>query len=197
MADPAWRMFYTEREERWMAHYRGYFLYVESRAGIDPPSLVDLESIIQELEGVTLGEGESLRIRGIWHDTPNGAIYSVAADYLVPSEHPPTLTPSDIATQLSDSCVDGGLVTWHIKLQITLPQSDYYAPDDPAFYEIFHQPLFHAFYRLGDIEDLSKYNNWTNLCPPPIRTFNDKLIWDNNKKNFGYTKIGSIEVRQY
>lgn len=94
MLNPAWRIFYTEREERWMAHYKGYFLYVESRSGIDPPPLIHLESIIRELETVVLGKGESLRVRGIWHDTPNGPFYSVATDYLVPSENPPLLSPS-------------------------------------------------------------------------------------------------------
>lgn len=196
MAIPAWKMFYTEREERWMAHFRGYFLYVESRAGIDPPSLVDLESIVQELENVILGDDESLRIRGIWHDTPNGPIYSVAADYLVPSENPPTLAPSDIKAQLDQCCVDGGYVTWHIKLQITLIQSDYYSPDDPGFYSAFLEPLFHAFYGVGDLDELSKYNKWTNQSPPPIRTFNDQLIWEKDKEKFGYKKMGNLSYRE-
>lgn len=49
-------MFYTEREERWLAHFKGYFLYVESRAGIDPPPLDHLETIVNELENVELGK---------------------------------------------------------------------------------------------------------------------------------------------
>lgn len=196
MAVPEWKMFYTEREERWMAHFRGYFLYVESRAGIDPPSLIDLESIIQELESAHLGDGESLRVRGIWHDTPNGPIYSVAADYLVPSENPPTLAPSDIKAQLDECCVDGGYVTWHIKLQITLPQSDYYSSDDPGFYSKFRQPLFYAFYGVGDLDELAKYDKWTNQSPPPIRTFNDQLIWEKNKEKFGYKKMGDLSYRE-
>ncbi|WP_415260334.1 restriction endonuclease [Pseudomonas chlororaphis] len=196
MASPEWKMFYTEREERWMAHFRGYFLYVESRAGIDPPSLIDLETIIQELKSVHLGNGESLRVRGIWHDTPNGPFYSVAADYLVPSESSPALTPSEIKAQLDEYCVEGGCVTWHIKLQITLPQSDYYSPDDPVFYSKFRQPLFHAFYGVGDLDELAEYDKWTNLSMPPIRTFNDQLIWEKNKENFGYKKMGELSYRE-
>ncbi|KKC98820.1 restriction endonuclease [Photobacterium halotolerans] len=195
MTSPRWKMFYTEREERWMSHFEGYFLYVESRFGIKPPSLVDLESIIRELENVKLGYDESLRIRAIWHDTPNGPFYSVAADYLVPSENPPAMTPSDIRNQLNDSCVDGGFVTWHIKLQITLPQSDYYSPDDPGYYELFKQPLFHVFYGVGELSEMTDLDKWTNQRPPLIRTFNDQMIWEKNKVKFGYTKMGNLECR--
>lgn len=192
---PSWKMFYTEREERWMAHYNGYFLYVESRAGIQPPSLVDLESIIKELNNVQLGDNESLRIRAIWHDTPNGPFYSIAADYLVPSENAPALVPSDIEAQLNDSCVDGGCVYWHIKLQITLPQSDYYSHDDQSYYEAFQKPLFHAFYGVGELSEMAKFDKWTNQTPPVIRTFNDQHIWNLNKEKFGYIKMGDLECR--
>jgi hypothetical protein len=195
MANPAWRIFYTEREERWMAHYKGYFLYVESRAGFDPPSLIDLEAIVRELESVVIGKGESLRVRGIWHDTPNGPFYSVAADYLVPSENPPSLSPSSIKAQLNQDCVDGGYIKWYIKLQITLPQSDYYSLDDPDYYSSFRQPLSHAFYNLCDLEQLSEYDKWINRAPPLIRTFNDQLIWENNKEKFGYKNKGKLSYR--
>lgn len=196
LVKPAWRIFYTEREERWMAHFRGYFLYVESRSGINPPSLGDLESIIQELERPILGDGEMLRVRGIWHDTPNGPFYCVGADYLVPSDNSPALTPSEIKEKLENYCVDGGHVTWFVKLQITLPQSDYYSPDDPDFYSIYRRPLFHAFYSFGDIEELSKSDRWINQSTPPIRTFNDQLIWEKNKGNFGYKKIDGLSCRE-
>ena len=195
LATPAWQMFYTEREERWMAHYRGYFLYVESRSGIEPPCLSDLEGIIRELERVELGVNESLRIRAIWHDTPNGPIYSVAADYLVPSENLPTLSPLDIKYQLNDNCVNGGFVYWHIKLQLTLPQSDYYSSDDPAYYTLFKQPLFNAFYEIGELSSITDYNKWVNQEPPLIRNFNDQMIWEHNKEKFGYTKLGNLACR--
>ncbi|SES33783.1 Restriction endonuclease [Vreelandella subterranea] len=195
LASPAWRMFYTEREERWMAHFEGYFLYVESRSGIEPPSLVALESIVRELENVDLGKNESLRIRAIWHDTPNGPFYSVAADYLVPCEEPPAMSPSDIMNQLDECCVNGGHVVWHIKLQITIPQSDYYSPDDPEYYTLFKKPLFHAFYGIGDLSEMTEFDRWTNQQPPLIRTFNDQLIWSNEKEKFGYTSMGGLECR--
>ena len=188
MAIPAWKMFYTEREERWLSHFNGYFLYVESRAGINPPSLIDLEAIIHELESVVIGDNESLRIRAIWHDTPNGPFYNIAADYLVPSENPPTLGPSEIARQLNDSCVEGGYVVWHIKLQITLPLSDYFSLDDPGYYSLFKRPLSHAFYGIGKLSDMAEFDKWTNQRPPLIRTFNDQIMWESNKKKFGYTK---------
>lgn len=195
LKSPSWKMFYTEREERWMSHFEGYFLYVESRAGIQPPSLVDLESIIRELESVQLGEKESLRIRAIWHDTPNGPFYSVAADYLVPSESVPKLLPSGIQSQLSECCVDGGYVCWHVKLQITLPQSDYYSPDDPGYYESYKKPLSHAFYGIGELSEMTEFNKWTNQTPPLIRRFDDQMLWEKNKEKFGYTKIGNMECR--
>lgn len=197
LAKPAWRMFYTEREERWMSHFEGYFLYVESRSGMEPPSLKDLETIIRELEKVELGENESLRIRAIWHDTPNGPIYSVAADYLVPSENIPCMSPAGIEYQLNDTCIAGGFIYWHIKLQITLPQSDYYSPDDPNYYDLFKQPLFHSFYGIGELSDMIELNRWTNLTPPIIRNFNDQMIWDQNKEKFGYTKLGNLEIKIY
>jgi len=195
MGIPVWRMFYTECEERWMAHFKGFFLYVESRSGIEPPPLLDLEVIIHELERVGLGEGESLRIRGIWHDTPHGPYYCVGADYLVPSERLPALSPSDMNAQLDESCVNGGNVAWNIKLQITIPQSDYYSPDDPGYYSSYRQPLLHAFYGVGDLSSMVERNKWINQTPPLLRAVNDHLIWSKNKEKFGYTKVGDMECR--
>lgn len=188
-----WKLYYTEREERWIAHYKGNFLFVESRSGVSPPSLIDMQKIIEALQRVEIGADEDIRIRCIWHDTPNGPFYECCADYLVPSEHIPERSPSDLASQLDEYCVDGGTVTWHVKLQITIPQSDYYSPDDTAFYQRFLQPLYNATYGLRDAKE-HRNEGW-RASPPPVRTFNDQLIWNNHKEKHGFVRMGDLEVR--
>lgn len=192
----SWKLFYTEREERWMAHFAGHFLYVESRAGIDPPPLSDLRKIIEGMERVLVGAGEKLRIRAIWHDTPNGPFYQTYVDYLVPSEGYPSLSPMDMYGSLDESLIDGGSVSWYSRLQVTMPQSDYYSDDDPAFYKHLQRPLIQAFYGLPMMHESSGSEKWFHLSPPPIRTFNDQLIWSNNMEKFGFKKLGNLVVRE-
>ncbi len=196
LATPKWKMFYTEREERWMAHFQGNFLYVESRAGIDPPYLGDLEAIIAEIKKVSLGENEQLRIRAIWHDTPNGPIYTASADYLIPLEAPPYLKPSELLVQLEETCVDGGFVYWYVKPKVVITQSDYFTSDAPGHYGLYKQPLHNAFYEITSLDELAKYDSWSNLEPPSTHTFNDQALWNEYKSNFGFKKIGTLEVQE-
>lgn len=181
-----WRVYYSERENRWIAHYLGNFLYAESRAGIDPPSLLDMERIISFLDQVPLGEGEHLKVRAIWHDTPNGPFYNCWFDYLVPSGQTPFLTKGEMQRLLPEWVADGVHVNWEANLQIVLIYSDYYDINDPWFYEKFKEPLYHCLYRskaaLSEVPD----EHWWQVSAPPVRTFNDKLMWDNDKERHGF-----------
>jgi len=190
-----WRMYFTEREERWMAHYAGNFLYVESRSGIDPPRLTDLERLIERVGSVEIGEGEELRIRAIWHDTPSETSYSVSAHYLVPVVDLPAKKPQEILEQLRRfddddfyNCLD---VEWYVQLHLVITSSEYYSPDDPSYYDEYTRPLYLAFYRIGSLGELSeKFNSWINHKPPKIRTFVDQVAWEAEKEKFGYSEIG-------
>lgn len=184
-----WRVFYSERENRWMAHFRGYFMYLESRAGLDPPSFVDLEKIVDELESVPAGADESIRVRAIWHDTPNGPFFNCWADYLVPSDHPPTRSPLDLKTWLpEDVDGDGLIVNWDVRLQLTLPHSDYHDLDDPQFYGRFKEPLYNALYGTRLNNATEENPDWWTVNPPPIRTFNDRLMWQQHQSLHGFGK---------
>ncbi|MCA1934203.1 MAG: restriction endonuclease [Asticcacaulis sp.] len=189
-----WKLYYTDQEESWMAHYCGYFLYLESRAGNQPLSLFDAELIINQLQKVDVGEGEELRVRRIWHDTPNGPFYNVSADYLVPSHTIPQRSPEMIRLDLQDNCIEGGFVTWDIRLQITLPNSDYYFPDDPLYYREFKKKSIETIFGFADIDDIAHYKEWPSHRGPIIRNFNDQLMWKQTKENFGYKNRGGLEV---
>jgi len=193
LGKPEWRLYYSDRGGKWIANYRGHFFYLESRAGVDPPYLRDIETIVSHIEQLVLGDRESVRLRGVWHDTPNGAIYSVTADYLVPCAHLPTVSPSDMASQLPEDCVDGGWVTWNIKLQLTIPQSDYYSEDDPRYYDAFKTSLSEVFGTFGDLKRETSLGTWPHYRAPIIRTFNDQLIWQKSKELFGYKRNGDFE----
>lgn len=190
-----WRIYFSERNDCWIANFEGNFLYLESRAGISPPPLSQIETIIRCLDGVSLGEGEQLRIRRIWHDTPNGPFYNVEADYLVPSTSPAKLTPLDMLTLLPQDCILGGAVDWYIKLQVVLPMSDYYSADDPVFYP-FSGRRVTSTETFGRLNDMARHNKWAHLAPPPVRTSNDGMMWERDKANFGYKELGRLSIRE-
>ncbi|MGP1281649.1 MAG: restriction endonuclease [Parasphingopyxis sp.] len=180
-----WKIFYTEREERWTAHYNGCFLFVESRSGVEPPSLLFLEEIIAELDRIAVGPDEAIRVRAIWHDTPNGCFYSCWADYLVPASAVPTLTKYEIERQLRDN-IDGQVIDWAVRLQITLPFSDYFDPDDDAFYSEFKEPLYHKIYRSQPTSTSAEDPDWWEVRPPKIRSFNDAHMWNEHREKHGF-----------
>jgi hypothetical protein len=140
------------------------------------------------LEKAVVGKDEMLRIRSAWHDTPNGPFYAVSADYLVPSKNEPILRPSELAGQLDDYCIDGGHVQWFIRLQITLPQSDYYSPDDPGYYRRFSWPLTKNLKRQVELSELLEFDKWIDQAPFLIRTFNDQFMWERDMGKFGYDR---------
>ncbi len=190
-----WKIFYTEREQRWTAHYRGKFLFVESRSGIDPPSLSFLEKIIDELDYIPVGSEESVRIRAIWHDTPNGCFYNGWADYLVPATATPKLNKFDLESSIRNN-IDGQIINWDIRLQLTLPNSDYFDQDDDAFYAEFRNPLYHKIYHTNHTITTSDDPDWWRVRQPVIRSFNDALMWDNYKARHGFLD-GSIMSPPY
>lgn len=180
-----WRIFFTEREQRWTAHFNGNFLYVESRSGIDPPSLHFLEKIIGALYLVQLGPNEALRVRAIWHDTPNGCFYTCWADYLVPASQIPTLDKFSIEIALEKN-IDGQIIDWQIRLQLTLPNSDYFDLDDNAFYMEFKEPLYHKIYTTRPSNSDASDPDWWQVRSPKIRNFNDLLMWNKEKEKHGF-----------
>jgi hypothetical protein len=186
-----WKIFYTEREERWTAHYRGKFLFVESRSGIDPPSLKFLEQIIDELDQIPVGPDEAMRVRAIWHDTPNGCFYSCWVDYLVPAHGMPSLNKFDVESGLRGN-IDGQVINWEIRLKITLPYSDYFDIDDDAFYNEFKEPLYNKIYGLRPSSSTTRDPDWWKVHPPKIRSFNDALMWDQNKERHGFLQHATM-----
>lgn len=181
-----WRIFYTEREERWTAHYRGRFLFVESRSGIHPPSLPFLEQIIDELDLIPVGPGEEVRVRSIWHDTPNGCFYTCWADYLVPAESIPSLNKFEVESSIRDN-IGGQIINWEIRLQLTLPDSDYFDPDDDAYYAEFKEPLYHKIYGTRPSDSDADDPDWWQVHPPKIRRISDAVMWDTHKEKHGFS----------
>jgi hypothetical protein len=85
----------------WAAHYRDNLLYLSQRVSSTFPSLKVVERIVQQVQAVQgLGEGEFLRLRGVYYDDKNGN-YSVYLDYMVRNTAPhPRLTPQRLEDQL-------------------------------------------------------------------------------------------------
>lgn len=186
-----WQIFYTEREERWTAHYKGQFLFVESRSGIDPPDLRFLGQIVDELQAIPTAVDENVRVRAIWHDTPNGCFYNCWADYLVPVSKVPSLTKHQVERSVREN-IDGQVINWDIRLQLTLPDSDYYDLDDDALYLKFREPLYHAIYRARTSTASEGNPDWWEVHAPKIRRFSDAFMWNQHKEMHGFSEEGVI-----
>ncbi|MDQ1157541.1 hypothetical protein QE385_001868 [Sphingomonas sp. SORGH_AS 950] len=186
-----WKIFFTEREQRWTAHFDGHFLFVESRSGIAPPSLQFLETIIGELDNVAVGSEESIRVRAIWHDTPNGCFYTCWADYLIPAHKTPDLDKLSVKSQLREN-IDGQIINWEVRLQITLPNSDYFDVDDDAYYLEFKEPLYYKIYRTHPSTSTEEDPDWWNVRAPKIRNFDDALMWSKYKEKHGFFQSATM-----
>jgi hypothetical protein len=136
-----WRIYNMGSPGRFAAHYKGYFIYLSSRISAHFPDLREVGEIVARLESVTTGEGEEIRPRAVYFDEKHEQ-FMVFADYLVPRNIEPSLSPTDINAVLHDGTglhhndeAEWYLTGWDIRLVRTLPWSERYQPDDRGFYD--------------------------------------------------------------
>lgn len=148
MRGTPWSVYNMGAPSKWAAHYKGYFIYLNSRISSHFPSLAEVEAIVGKLESIPpQAAHEVVRPRGVYFDEKHEHFH-VFADYLVPERKSPSLSPSDFEAILrdgaglhSDSGAERYLTFWDVRLVRTMPFSDRYQEDGSEYYEP-HMPKF-------------------------------------------------------
>jgi Restriction endonuclease len=136
-----WRLYNTGAPNKWTAHYKTYFVHMSSRISGSYPNLDESEYIISLLEQIKAkGESEAIRPRGIYFDDKHQT-FTVFADYLVPLNQEPSLSPKDFNAVLNDGqgLHSSGetmwyITYWDIQVKRILPYSDHFDLDHYDFY---------------------------------------------------------------
>ncbi|HXK40346.1 MAG TPA: hypothetical protein VJ837_05965, partial [Candidatus Paceibacterota bacterium] len=167
LLETPWKLYNSAGPNKWTAHYRTYFLYLSSRISGRHPDLRECEFIVSLLEAVKpTGPHEAIRPRAIYFDDKHQN-FVVFADYLVPDDQKPTLSPKDLDVVLNDG--DGlhnengwmsYITRWDIQVRRTKPYSDHFDLDHYDFYNRF-RGNFEAGVLRGDysVGELAEYGN--------------------------------------
>lgn len=130
-----WKLYNRGSPSQWTAHYKSYFIHLNSRIAGMHPSLAECEFFVEKLEEVgPIGEHEHIRPRAIYFDDYNGH-FIVSADYLVPHDQQPTLSPRDFNSVLQDDvALCDYTASWDIQLKRIDPGSDHFHLDHDDYY---------------------------------------------------------------
>jgi hypothetical protein len=161
-----WKLYNRGAPNVWTAQFKGYFLQLNSRIAGSHPRLEDCESIIEKLESIRPGkEHEYVRPRAIYFDDKNEN-YHVFADYLVPRNQEPSLTPQQFQDVLQDGMglYDDGegmwyCTYWDVALRRIMPSSDHFAIDHYDFYNPHDGAFRIGIFRGDTIGDICHYRN--------------------------------------
>ena len=167
MLKTPWKIYNMGSPSKWAAHYREYFIYLNSRISTHFPSISEVEEIIRRLEQIQpKGEAELVRPRAIYFDDKHEQ-FVVFADYLVPRQAEPSLSPRDFDRILqdgsglrSDNTAEWYMTYWDIKLARTNPWSDRYEVDDSGYYDPYLRNFEVGTFRRSTIGDLVELNVW-------------------------------------
>lgn len=166
-----WRLYNRGAPNLWTAHYKDYFLHLNSRISGSHPGLKQCERIIAILEKISpTGEYEFVRPRAIHFDDKHGN-FTVFADYLVPHNQEPSLKPSDFNAILSDGIATHNLygdsngcsmIFWDIQVRRITPYSDHFHKDHYVYYNPEDGNYRIGLYRGHTIGEMEEYcNSWT------------------------------------
>jgi hypothetical protein len=161
-----WKLYNRGAPNRWAAHYRTYFLHLNSRISGSYPDLGECEVIISRLESIKpTGEHEAIRPRAIYFDDKHGH-FTVYLDYLVPHKADPSLTPADFNSVLHDGqglhCDDDSmwyLTHWDVRLRRIFPFSAHFHLDHYTYYERDDGNFQVGGTRGDTVEELASYSN--------------------------------------
>ncbi len=118
---------------KWAAYYKDYFVYLSCRDSAHFPSISEVEAIIGRLGQIhTRKSNEVIRPRAVHFDDKHKQFY-IFADYLVPKDTKPSLSPRDFERILHDwqGLHSNGFAMWYltgwdIRLTRTNLWSDHY-----------------------------------------------------------------------
>lgn len=163
-----WRLYNRGAPNLWSAHYKDYFLHLNSRIAGSHPGLKDCECIIAILEKISpTGEDEVIRPRAIHFDDKHGN-FTVFADYLVPHNQEPSLKPSDFNAILRDGIAVHNLygdsngypmIYWDIQVQRISPNSDHFHKDHYDYYNYKDGNYRIGLHRGDTLGDIVEYGN--------------------------------------
>lgn len=162
-----WKLYNSGAPNKWAAHYKSYFIHLSSRVSGRYPDLRESEYIISLLEKIEpRGGHETIRPRGIYFDDKHEQ-FTVFADYLVPHDEDPSLSPKDFDAVLKDGMglhTDGEamwyITYWDVQLQRIHPHSDHFDVDHYDFYNPVRGNFEIGSHR-GDytVGELARYGN--------------------------------------
>lgn len=168
MRHTPWRIYNMESPSRWAARYKDYFVYLSCRDSSHFPPLSKVEIIVQRLEQIRPNQTcELIRPRAVYFDDKY-SVFSVFADYLVPKDSPPSLSPRDFEGSLhdwgelnSDDITMCYNTVWDVRLVRTDPWSDHYQVDHAAYYKKYLRDNFQVgLFRGPTIGELARINQW-------------------------------------
>lgn len=135
-----WRIYNRGEPNKWAAHYKDYFIILQSRVAGSHPSLEDCEQIIKRMEKVSLTKDEMLRPRCIFYDDKHDN-YLVHIDYMYPQDHSPSVSNDKLLDILQDGCgldidehYEGHITHWDPKFREYNSMSDHFHCDHYDFY---------------------------------------------------------------
>lgn len=160
-----WKIYNKGAPNRWTAHYKSYFLHLNSRIAGQYPDLNKCRIIIERLETITPNDKfEAIRPRAIYFDDKHTE-FTVFADYLVLHNQEPSLRPSDFNIVLGDGQEprSGGVMwcctDWDIQLRRISPSSDHFHLDHNDYYNSDSVAFESGFPRGRFIGDVSACGN--------------------------------------
>lgn len=164
-----WKLYNTGAPNKWTAHYKTYFLHLSSRISGSYPNLHECEYIISLLERIEpKDEQEAIRPRAIYFDDKHQT-FTVFADYLVPHDQDPRLSPKDFNEVVNDGQgLHSGngtmwyITYWDIQVQRISRHSDHFDLDHYDFYNPvrgnFAIGSSRGRYTIGDLAEYG--NHW-------------------------------------
>ncbi len=136
-----WKVYNRGEPNKWTAHYKGYFLVLDSRIASSHPSLEDCELIISKIEAIIPpSKDEFIRPRAVHYDDKHDN-YVVYIDYMHPFQKEPSLKKNAILDLLDNgNGLHHGpgwtarLTYWDLRFQPYSPNSDHYDRDHYDYY---------------------------------------------------------------
>lgn len=130
-----WQIYGTDRPNRWIANYRGYYFHLTNRIGsAHEHHLPAIQKRVSEIEAIALPTTHAIRIRNVYYDDKNGA-YTWYLDYMYPHDQRPALSTARLADQLGDGdAIDGQVYHFEVKHRSYFRYSDHHDPDHYDYY---------------------------------------------------------------
>lgn len=131
-----WKIYATERPNRWVANYEGFYFHLATRIGSNCDFLLEqIAALVAAMESVQLPDKHHLRLRAVYYDDKNGN-YHAFVDYLVPSDEQPFIGKVQLTdTLLNASYPHGNLYGIDLAVCNYTSASDHFDLDHYDYYQ--------------------------------------------------------------